>query len=137
MNKRLYVQNTETSDTVEYAWSNATEYTAAQNLYATSFTETGASAVAASLTFSHSHPNLYLWTVGAAGGSVSEDGQAHGANAKAGTKLAAASNFGATSSTTSSYVFFINGDKHLTESHRSSNSHWDENNVIKVSSSSH
>ncbi|KAG8947416.1 hypothetical protein FRC04_010736 [Tulasnella sp. 424] len=129
LNKRVYVQNDDTKEVVEYAWSDATRYTEANNLYATPFVERGAAASAASLQVSRGKPNLYLWTVGAQGGNVKEDDDTHGKNAKAGTTLAAATGQGYGGS---SYVFFLNRDGHLTQSNRDSDGHWHENQAIKM-----
>lgn len=81
LNKRVYIQNDDTYEVIEYAWSDATPYTEANNLYATPFIEQG-TASASSLQLSRGKPNLYLWTVGAQGGNVKEDDDTHGRNAK-------------------------------------------------------
>ncbi|KIO31240.1 hypothetical protein M407DRAFT_241909 [Tulasnella calospora MUT 4182] len=81
MIRRVYIQNDDTYEVIEYAWSDATPYTEANNLYATPFIEQG-TASASSLQLSRGKPNLYLWTVGAQGGNVKEDDDTHGRNAK-------------------------------------------------------
>ncbi|KAG8974321.1 hypothetical protein FRC05_007627 [Tulasnella sp. 425] len=61
LHKRVYIRNTATNQVIEYTWSDATPYTTTvNNLYATSFIETGAGSSAASLQVSRGKPNLYL-----------------------------------------------------------------------------
>lgn len=129
LNKRVYVQNEDTQEVVEYAWSDATDYTTDNPLYATPFVETNAAASAASLSVSRGKPTLYLWSVGSGGGDVKEDDDTHGSNALPGTALSAAT---AQGSGGSSYVFFINQQCHLTQSNRGSDGTWHENVDIQI-----
>ncbi|KAG8919413.1 hypothetical protein FRC00_011360, partial [Tulasnella sp. 408] len=59
LNKRVYVQDEDTKEVVEYAWSDATDYTTENSLYATPFAETNAAASAASLQLARCKPTLY------------------------------------------------------------------------------
>ncbi|KAG8974320.1 hypothetical protein FRC05_007626 [Tulasnella sp. 425] len=129
LHKRVYIRNTDTNQVIEYTWSNVTPYTTVNNLYATSFVETGAGSSAASLQVSRGKPSPYLWTGGPQGGAVKEDGHRHGKNAKAGTQLAAAT---AQGSGGASYVFFLNKDGRLTQSNRDGEGKWHENLLIKM-----
>ncbi|KAG8905823.1 hypothetical protein FRB99_008188 [Tulasnella sp. 403] len=130
--KVVYVQDLDTNQVVEYAWSSSTPFTSDNNLYATPAVQNNAAHSAASLIVSNGRPQINLWYVGPTGGNVHERPVVtHGHNAKTGSHLSAtAQSPKSRNDRGTSFVFFINRDGKLTESYRTNNGQWKEDIVV-------